>query len=239
MAEASLNVEYEPHLRRIRRGLIWLALPLGLLNIAALYAASRPLVYLTKPATMLIILGLAVAGRDRAPSRYANLILAGLACSLVGDVLLMLPTDQFVPGLVSFLIAHLFYIAAFRQGMRGFGPAWLPFPFFAYGFAAFWILLPGLGEMKLPVTGYLLVILTMGWQSAVRWNATRDQSSLLALSGALLFVTSDSIIAFNRFHTQFYLAEAWIMSTYFVAQWLIAFSVSRQVETPANPSTSK
>jgi uncharacterized membrane protein YhhN len=211
--------------RRIHKSLFWLALPLGLLHIAALYASNRALVYLTKPATMLVILTLALVGRNRARQRYANLVLAGLACSLVGDVLLMLPTDQFVPGLVSFWIAHLFYIAAFRSGIRGFGPSWLPLPFCAFGLATLWILFPGLGEMKLAVIGYLLVILTMAWQSAVRWNARRDQSSVLALSGALLFVASDSSIALNRFHTRFYLADALIMSTYFVAQWLIASSV--------------
>ncbi|MFY9611648.1 MAG: lysoplasmalogenase [Blastocatellia bacterium] len=214
--------------RRIHRSSFWLTLSLGVLNIAALYAGYTPLVYLTKPATMLVILTLAVVETDRAPSRYANLVLIGLACSLVGDVLLMLPSDQFVPGLVSFLVAHLFYIAAFRSGLAGFGPAWLALPFFAYGLAAFWILLPGLGELKLPVAVYLVVILTMAWQTAVRWNAIRDRSCLFAFAGALLFVISDSIIAFNRFHTRFYLAEALIMSTYFTAQWLIALSVSWQ-----------
>jgi uncharacterized membrane protein YhhN len=213
---------------RLQTSLSWLALPLGLLNIAALYADNRPLVYLTKPGTMLVILTLAAVGRHHAPSNYANLVFIGLACSLVGDIFLMLPSDQFVPGLVSFLIAHLFYIASFRSGITGFGPAWLPLPFYAYGLAAFWILLPGLGETKLPVIAYLLVILTMAWQSAVRWIATRDRSCLFALAGALLFVASDSTIAFNRFHAAFYLAEAVIMSTYFAAQWLIALSVARQ-----------
>jgi uncharacterized membrane protein YhhN len=213
---------------RLQTSLSWLALPLGLLNIAALYADNRPLVYLTKPATMLVILTLAAVGRHHTPSNYANLVFIGLACSLVGDIFLMLPSDQFVPGLVSFLIAHLFYIAAFRSGIAGFGPAWLPLPFYAYGLAAFWILLPGLGETKLPVIAYLLVILTMAWQSSVRWIATRHRSCLFAFAGALLFVASDSTIAFNRFHAAFYLAEAVIMSTYFAAQWLIALSVASQ-----------
>jgi uncharacterized membrane protein YhhN len=214
--------------RRFQTSLSWLTLPLGLLNVAALYLDNRPLVYLTKPGTMLVILTLAAVGRHRAPSKYATLVLIGLACSLVGDIFLMLPSDQFVPGLASFLIAHLFYIAAFRSGITGFGPAWLPLPFYAYGLAAFWILLPGLGKTKLPVIAYLLVILTMAWQAAVRWIATRDRSCLLALAGALLFVASDSTIAFNRFHAAFYLAEAAIMSTYFAAQWLIALSVVGQ-----------
>ncbi len=43
-------------------------------------------------------------------------MLAGaLVASLAGDVFLMLPGGQwFIPGLASFLVAHLFYIALFR-----------------------------------------------------------------------------------------------------------------------------
>lgn len=240
MGDTTDELDSESRLRRIRRYLVWTALGAAVLNITALYQSDRTRVYVTKPLTMVLILVVAALGRDLAPYRYANLILAGLACSLVGDIFLMLPSDQFVPGLVSFLIAHLFYIAAFRSGFAGFRPAWLAFPFFAYGLTAFWILLPGLGELKLPVIAYLLVILTMAWQAAVRWNAMRDRSCLFAFAGALLFVISDSIIAFNRFHTRFYLAEALIMSTYFAAQWLIALSVSRQGESArAQTSISK
>ncbi|HYV06887.1 MAG TPA: lysoplasmalogenase [Blastocatellia bacterium] len=202
-----------------------LILLLGALNIGALYAGNRPLVYLTKPATMLVVLSLAAVERAAMPGRYGTLIMAGLVCSLAGDIFLMLPSDQFVQGLVSFLIAHLFYIAAFRSGMSGVGPLWFVLPFCAYGFLALWLLLPGLGDMKLPVIVYLVVILTMAWQSAVRWNANRDRSSVVAFAGALLFAASDSIIAFNRFRWRFYLAEGLIMSTYFTAQWLIALSV--------------
>jgi uncharacterized membrane protein YhhN len=237
---STIEAESNSQQRRIRWTVLSQFVLTGLLNIVAVYMGNRPLVYVTKPGTILVILAAAALGRRRAPSRYANLVLAGLACSLAGDIFLMLPSDQFVPGLVSFLIAHLFYIAAFRSGMTGFAPAWLALPFYGYGFVAFWILLPGLGEMKLPAMAYLLVILTMAWQAAVRWNAMRDRGSLFAFAGALLFGVSDSIIAFNRFHARFYLAEALIMSTYFAAQLLLALSVSRQSRSPrAGLFTSK
>lgn len=198
---------------------------LGLAHIFALYEHQRLLVYLTKPGTMLGIIALAALRRDLSRDRYAILILTGLACSLAGDVLLMLPADLFVAGLVSFLIAHIFYIAAFRTGLTGVSPIWLAIPFCLVGAAMLWFLLPGLGEMKIPVTIYLIVILTMAWQACYRWEKLRDRKSLLAAAGALLFVVSDSIIALNRFRVPFTLAEGLIMSTYFSAQWLIALSV--------------
>jgi len=37
---------------------------------------------------------------------------------MAGDMFLMLPSDQFIAGLVSFLIAPLFYIGAFTHGRR-------------------------------------------------------------------------------------------------------------------------
>ena len=41
--------------------------------------------------------------------------------SLIGDVFLMLPGNTSIPGLASFLVVQLFYIALFRQGQ-----AWFP-----------------------------------------------------------------------------------------------------------------
>jgi len=198
---------------------------LGVLNILALYEGSRPLVYLTKPTTMVAIISLAFYSRSRSRSSYSFLIIAGLICSLAGDVLLMLLSDQFVAGLAGFLVAHFFYIGAFRKGIRGLSPIVVALPVYGLGALLLWILWPGLGEMKVPVVAYLVVILTMGWQALQRWYVMRDRRSLYAVIGAGLFVASDSIIAFSRFHMRFYLANGLIMSTYFAAQWLITMSI--------------
>jgi uncharacterized membrane protein YhhN len=72
----------------------------------------------------------------------------------------MLPSDRFIPGLVSFLFAHLFYIAAFTSG-TGFGFSWRLLPCAVCGILIFSILAPYLGEMKLPVVVYVVVILVM------------------------------------------------------------------------------
>jgi uncharacterized membrane protein YhhN len=41
-------------------------------------------------------------------------------------------------------------------------------------------------------------------------------------AGALLFMASDSLLAINLFVAPLMLSPLWILSTYFVAQWLIA-----------------
>jgi len=45
--------------------------------------------------------------------------------------------------------------------------------------------------------------------------------------GAVLFIVSDSVLAWNRFRKKFQNAQTVILSTYYAAQWLIALSVGQ------------
>ena len=82
-----------------------LAILSAALHIRAEYHGPRYHVYLFKPLTMVFILLIALQARWPDFSRYKVAIIAGLVCSLAGDVFLMLPSDRFIPGLVSFLIS--------------------------------------------------------------------------------------------------------------------------------------
>jgi uncharacterized membrane protein YhhN len=202
-----------------------LAILSACLHIRAEYYGPQYHVYLFKPLTMIFILLIAVQARRPDPLLYKVAIIGGLVCSLAGDIFLMLPSDRFVAGLVSFLIAHLFYIAAFTSG-TGFGFSWRSLvPCVIYGVIIFSVLSPHLGEMKLPVLVYMVVILVMAWQAWERWSQTGQSGALLAFLGAVLFVISDSALAVNRFRGEYKGAQALILSTYFAAQWLIAHSV--------------
>jgi uncharacterized membrane protein YhhN len=227
MAAPTVELNYA-FVRRIK---MWIAILTLLaifsasLHIRAEYYGPRYHVYLFKPLTMIFILLIAVQARRPDPSLYKVAIIAGLVCSLAGDVFLMLPSDRFVAGLVSFLIAHLCYIAAFTAG-TGFGFSWRSLvPCVIYGVIIFTILSPHLGEMKLPVVVYIIAILVMAWQSWERWSQTGQSGALLAFLGAVLFVISDSALAINRFGEGYKGARALTLSTYFAAQWLIARSV--------------
>ena len=198
------------------------------LHIRAEYRGPRYHVYLFKPLTMVFILLMAVQARQPGASLYKVAIIAGLVCSLAGDIFLMLPSDRFIPGLVSFLMAHLFYITAFTSG-TGFGfSVWSLTPCLIYGIFMFSILLPYLGKMKVPVLVYMVVILLMARQAWERWSQTGQSEALLAFLGAVLFLISDSALAVNRFRGRYQSAQALILSTYFAAQWLIARSVGQE-----------
>ena len=195
------------------------------LHIRAEYCGPRSHVYLFKPLTMVFVLLLAMRIDEPISSVYKYMIIAGFVCSIVGDIFLMLPKDHFIAGLVSFLIVHLFYIAAFTS-MRGLVISWWSFAAcFLYGSIMCIILWPHLGRMKWPVLAYMLVILIMVSQALERWVQIEQRGALLAFAGAVLFVISDSVLALNRFKGHFKSAQAILLSTYFTAQWLIALSI--------------
>jgi len=196
----------------------------ALLHLRAEFRGPRRNIYLFKPLTMVLIILIAFETKHAVSSFYKYAILGGLLFSLAGDIFLMLPTDRFIAGLVSFLLAHLFYIAAFTFAGTHAPNFLYAIPFLVYGAVMLRVLLPGLASMKAPVIVYMLVIIVMAWQALNSWAGTAEQGSVLAFAGALLFVASDSLLAVNRFKKKFRGAQAYIMSTYFMAQWLIALS---------------
>jgi uncharacterized membrane protein YhhN len=182
-------------------------------------------VYVFKPLTMLIVLALAVQPGVGTSAHYRWLVVAGLVFSLMGDVALMLPSDRFVEGLSSFLIAHVLYLAAFASD-AGLTTAPLGLLAFAGGVALVYAgLRPHLGRARIPVVVYMVAIALMAWQALARWLALDQFGALLACIGAVLFVLSDTALAWNRFRRPFAAAQAVVLGTYFTAQWLIALSI--------------
>jgi len=201
-----------------------LALVGAILTILAAYQGWRLTHYLFKPLTIVFIILIALQPNHPTSSFYRYMIIAGLLFSLAGDIFLMLP-DRFIEGLVSFLVAHLFYIAAFMfesgraLSLRG------AIPFLIYGCLMLRVLWPHLGKMRVPVMFYMLAILMMGWTAASRWLLTEQPGSLLAMVGALFFIASDSLLSIDKFKGGFRSAQLLTFSTYAIAQWLIALSI--------------
>ena len=51
--------------------------------------------------------------------------------------------------------------------------------------------------------------------------------TLFAACGAILFLISDALLAWNRFRMKFKSAQFLIMGTYCVAQWVLAMSLGQ------------
>jgi uncharacterized membrane protein YhhN len=212
---------------------------------AAPWALDQPvLAYVFKPlATVLVIVFAwgrgraspgAVAGRQPGVRPIVRRwIIAGLVLSLVGDVALLWPREGFLPGLVSFLLAHGAYLWAFTRVRRF---AALALPFVAYAAVAGGILAllwPGVpAALRLPVLLYVLALASMAAQAAVLWRLREPRGAVLAAGGAL-FVLSDALLAINRFSTPLPMASLWILASYWSAQWCIAaWLAPRAGDTP-------
>jgi uncharacterized membrane protein YhhN len=180
-----------------------------------------------KPLTTLLIIAYAwPRGADRPLTR--RWVLLGLVLSLCGDVALLWPERGFLPGLVSFLLAHLAYLGACtRDGVR---LAARPLPFVFYGALAaliLWQLWPGVpAGLRLPVLAYVACLASMAAQAAVvglqsRGTPCQRGGAVLAIGGAL-FLCSDALLATNRFAAPLPLSGLWILLSYWLAQWCIA-----------------
>ena len=142
-------------------------------------------------------------------------LMLALIFSACGDLLLSF--DLFIFGIAAFLIAQLHYATHFVRHWRGLKSRWL-LSLLMVGYMLFmaWLLMPHLGELRLPVFAYLIVISLMGLMAI--------QSSLnlrWSVLGALVFIVSDSLIAINKFIHPVPMSGEAIMLTYYAAQWLI------------------
>jgi uncharacterized membrane protein YhhN len=181
--------------------------------------------YVTKPLTTALIIAVAALAAAPVPPAYKTLVLAGLVFSLIGDAALMFPDKLFSAGLIAFLVAQVLYIFAFRTP-AGQSVSFLTFlPFILYGLLMFFLLAPGLGPMKLPVLVYIGAITAMAGFAASRYVHLGGTRPLLAFVGAILFLISDSVLAYDRFGKKVPLARVLVLGTYFPAQLLIALSV--------------
>jgi uncharacterized membrane protein YhhN len=178
--------------------------------------------YVCKPLTVLALIGLALA-LDPVEDGRGWFVIA-LAFSLAGDVFLMLPQDLFLPGLASFLLAHVAYIGGLVQlGTSVIG--WVA------GVAVVVAATRLVGgpivqkvrfgpdsRMEGPVTAYLFAISAMV-ATAV---ATGEP---FAIVGALLFYCSDALIAITRFVRDQPWGRLAIAVTYHLAQLLLVLSL--------------
>jgi len=189
------------------------AIGFAIADWVAVAQERRLLEYLAKPATLGLLLLYAASGPEA--SWY---LLAALALALLGDVYLMLPEELFPAGLAAFLLAHLAYIADFdatpmaRLGWFA-GVALVSIPLARK-------ILGGVTDtpMRLAVGFYMGVIALMV-ASAIA------SGEIVAAAGALLFITSDALIALNRFVGPVAGGRLSIIVTYHLGQLLLVVAL--------------
>jgi uncharacterized membrane protein YhhN len=190
--------------------------------------ASKALIIL-----LLIVLFLVNAGKMETGAM--KMIFLALFFSWLGDIALEIDYNKdlmFMLGLAFFLLGHVFYFTAFILNPgRGYTAGRLIvmiLPVIAYGALLITILYNDLGDMRVPVVIYAIVILAMLSAAIARAGKTGVASFWLVLAGAALFVLSDSLLAVNKFSYAIPAASVLIMSTYVIGQFLIVVGFLRQ-----------
>lgn len=157
-----------------------------------------------------------------------------LTFSWMGDVIFIF-TDKaewyFIFGLAVFMLSHIAYIILFSKQLRinsyrNKAIFWVGITaIIIYLILMFSLLLPTLGDLKVPVFVYAFLISTMllfAFKGYLKWS---KPAGTYILTGAVIFVCSDSIAAFDKFYEPIIFSSFLIMATHLIAQYLIVVGI--------------
>jgi uncharacterized membrane protein YhhN len=188
----------------------------------AVASSRRALEYAAKPLTMVGLIT-AVLAYDTDQHLVRGIVVAALTLSLVGDVLLVLPADLFVPGLAAFLLAHVAYVVAMLVLGALSGGLLLGLLGVAIAAAVIGVrIVRGAARhdpaLRAPVLAYLAAISLMVATAAGTGVA-------VVLAGALLFYASDAVLGWTRFVADFGRSRVVVTVSYHLGQALLALGL--------------
>jgi uncharacterized membrane protein YhhN len=173
-----------------------------------------------KPLVLVVLIGVALA-IDPADGVQRAWFVAALVLSLAGDVFLLPAVDRFVPGLASFLLAHVAYVVGFAVAGRERG--------LDLGVAALlamaWVAVRVVNGVRRSEPALLVPVLVYISAIAAMYVAAVRHGDPVGASGAAAFVLSDSILALDRFDRHRRWMPLAVMVTYHAAQALLVLSL--------------
>ncbi len=197
----------------------------SILNIMFNYRNNLKGIYLTKPLIMPLLILYYIT-----LTQNINFIIVGaLIFGFLGDVFLLDSKNHFTKGLLSFFCGHILYIVAFYlnftiKGVKGFYFAFIIFYLF-YALLLVKGLFPYLGSMKILGTMYMSTIMVMSFISLLMMLQSFTINTVLIFLGSIIFIISDSVLAFDTFKEKYAYSGVIIMSTYITAQFLIIVGI--------------
>lgn len=202
------------------------------LHLFSILASMPLLADVTKP----LLLSILIFFYLKQTLQHSKTLLGALIFSLLGDILLIFQGKNgwfFITGLIAFLTAHIFYIIFFAKKItqnNGIKVKWMWVLLVAlYSITFLTLLMPSLGNMKIPVVLYTVVISLMLLTVLHACNSS-SISGKWCIAGAILFVISDSILAINKFYSPFPYAGFLIMLTYGMAQFSLVYGITLDTE---------
>jgi uncharacterized membrane protein YhhN len=205
--------------------LLLIAIIAAMLDWLAVAKNWKQLEYMMKPAVIIALLSWFALNAGFSVQMIWFGI--GLVFSLAGDIFLMLPTNHFIEGLISFLFAHIAYIIGLNQTIPPLNIVSLILTILVLvtAYQMYRRITSTLSEaggksLKIPLLIYTVAISIMllsALLTLVRpsWDAL---PALIISIGALMFFISDSILAWNKFVHVINYGNLAVMVTYHLGQ---------------------
>ncbi len=187
------------------------------------YWLKRYWFYIFKPLTTILIGYLAFIIYQSNQQPYSLMVFLSLPFALLGDILLV-NYRHLKQGLISFSLVHLGLILAMSASSYQTLNLVLLIPLVLFGTGFYIFLWPFLKGYRLLIGFYMLVILTMNWIAVSIVYATITKFTIMVAIGSVLFTLSDSIIALNLFKKRMLISELLILSTYWLAIFLLTYA---------------
>jgi len=183
-------------------------------HLGAKLTGSRRIDRVSK-AVLVPLLGIRLLAAPRRNRRTTALLSAELLLSWIGDITI---DRSFRTGLAAFFAAHLCLIAVFWTGFRTRPSAWtaLLLPWLLVMIV---VLRPRLTTLYPAVVAYATILAAMA--------ASAGRGGRRIGAGGILFVISDSLLAFRQF-TPWFRSSPWgavVMASYLAAQALLVDGV--------------
>lgn len=200
-----------------------------LLDLLFIITGQSHLRWISKPLLVLMLIVSLIMVRKEVARPWFVPWMGALVFSWLGDVLLMFADSFFIPGLVAFLLAHVCYILMFVK-FRPTEPLKKKVFLISllmtliYFISFYRIILVETGSLFLAVLIYAIIILTM-WLVAAHRSLRIHRINYWLLSGAVLFVLSDSILGYNNFVESHPLYDGMVMLSYGIAQYCLFLGI--------------
>ena len=209
----------------------------ALLDWYAVYKGWKKFEYILKPLTM-VFLFIFFFISSNGLEGIALWFGIGIVFSLAGDIFLMLPKEQFIAGLVAFLLAHVAYIIGFNLSFP---------PLDAFGIVmavligttgaklyqniAVGLIKQGKKTLLKPVLAYTAVISIMLLSAILTFSRPEWDTNVSATVsiGAILFMLSDAILAWNKFVSPIKNGRTMNMAAYHLGQIILIYGIVMQI----------
>lgn len=196
----------------------------GWLYIDAAYRGPGWQRWLFRPLTILLLL--LWTWQAKVPELHSYLIVAALAASLAGDILISLPGNRTLYTIGAWFISYLLYTISFAMPMA-FNIHWpVILILVVIGAGLIFLVHSELEEeLRWPVIVWFATGLLMSWVAIERYITVGTPVDLSLMVGCILLLLSSMLWLINRYRYSFKAANGAIASFYFIGSFMIVRSL--------------